>query len=150
MAFPEKNPWNWKRKLTFLFDRRLTECLTKLTNLIQIRYLGPLQISRVINFVFDLPIFSKMAPTKLIKFCGFTVHSKPNSVTLSAYPEKIPETGKKIISLCDRRLTKRLTLLINIVQIRYPGPPWKYLHSLFFFRLTVKIKGSSHKKKINI
>ena len=36
-----------------------------------------------------------MAPTKLIKFCGFTVHSKPNNVTLSAFPEKIPETKKK-------------------------------------------------------
>ena len=63
-----------------------------------------------IIFVFDLPlklrvvhigknyklsIFSKMAPTKLIKFCRFTVHSKPNNVTHSAFPEKIPETEKK-------------------------------------------------------
>ena len=65
-----------------------------------------LQIFLAIIFVFYLPlklkvvhirknckisIFSKMAPTKLIKFCSFTValHSKPNNVTLSAFPEKI-------------------------------------------------------------
>ena len=43
-----------------------------------------------------------MAPTKFIKICGFTstVHSKPNNVTLLAFPEKIPETEKK--NLCDR------------------------------------------------
>ena len=31
-----------------------------------------------------------MAPTKLIKFCRFTValHSEPNNVTLSAFTEK--------------------------------------------------------------
>ena len=36
-----------------------------------------------------------MAPTNLIKFCVFIVHSKPNNMTLSAFPEKIPETKKK-------------------------------------------------------
>ena len=66
-----------------------------------------LQIFLAIIFVFDLPlklrgvhigknykisIFSKLAPRKLIKFCRFTVHLKPNNVTLSAFPEKIPET----------------------------------------------------------
>ena len=87
----------------------------------------------------------------LIKFCGFTVHSKPNSVTLQAFPGKIPETEKKLIFLCERRLTERLTRLTYLVQIRYLGSLCKYLHSLFFqFRLTVKIKGSSHKKKLNI
>ena len=39
-----------------------------------------------------------MAPTKLIKFCGFTVLLKPNNVTLSAFPEKIPETGKILLN----------------------------------------------------
>ena len=55
-----------------------------------------------------------MAPTKLIKFCRFTVHSKPNNVTLSALPEKIPETEKNLTILCDRRLTERLTQMTNI------------------------------------
>ena len=65
------------------------------------------QISRAVFLVFPLPlklrvvhirkknsIFSKMAPTILIKFCGFIVQSKDNNVTLSAFPGKIPETGK--------------------------------------------------------
>ena len=43
-------------------------------------------------------IFSKMAPTSLIKFCGFIVHSKPNSMTLSAFPGKIPETRKIVFN----------------------------------------------------
>ena len=43
---------------------------------------------------FKIFIFSKMAPTKLIKFCGVIVHSKPNNMTLSAFPGKIPETRK--------------------------------------------------------
>ena len=37
-----------------------------------------------------------MAPTILIKFCGFIAHSKPNNMTLSAFPKEIPET-KKIV-----------------------------------------------------
>ena len=36
-----------------------------------------------------------MAQTKLIKFCGFSVYSKPNNVTLSVFPEEMPETKKK-------------------------------------------------------
>ena len=64
-----------------------------------------------------------MAPTKLIKFCGFTVHSKPNNLILSTFPEKIPETEKKLTFLCDRRLTEHLTQLTNLVQFRYLGPP---------------------------
>ena len=36
-----------------------------------------------------------MAPTKLIKFCGFIVHSKPNNMILSDFPGKIAETEKK-------------------------------------------------------
>ena len=43
---------------------------------------------------FKILIFSKMAPTILIKFSGFIVHSKPNNMTLSAFPEKIRETRK--------------------------------------------------------
>ena len=43
-------------------------------------------------------IFSKMAPKILIKFCGFIVYSKPNNITLSAIPEKIPETRKIVLN----------------------------------------------------
>ena len=43
---------------------------------------------------FKILIFSKMAPTILIEFCGFIVHSKPNNTTLSAFPGKIPGTRK--------------------------------------------------------
>ena len=35
-----------------------------------------------------------MAQTILIKFYGFIVHSKPNNMTLSAFPERIRKTGK--------------------------------------------------------
>ena len=35
-----------------------------------------------------------MAPTILMKFCGFIVDPKVNNMTLSAFPGKIPETGK--------------------------------------------------------
>ena len=67
----------------------------------------PLQIS--LALFFDLPsklmvvhkinkcnifIFSQMALTILIKFCGFIVHSKPNDMTLSDFPGNIPETRK--------------------------------------------------------
>ena len=43
-------------------------------------------------------IFSKMAPTILIKFCGFIVLSTPNNLTLSAFPEKIRETRKIVFN----------------------------------------------------
>ena len=78
-------------------------------------------------------IVSKIAQTIFIKFSGFIVHSKLNNITLSAFSEKIPETEKKKKkkSLCDRRLTERLTQLTNLVQIRYLRSPWKYLNSFF-------------------
>ena len=37
-------------------------------------------------------IFSKMAPTILIKFCVFIAHSNLNNMALSAFPEKIVVT----------------------------------------------------------
>ena len=54
-----------------------------------------------------MSIFSKTTTTNLIKFCGFIVHLKPNNMTLSAFPGKIPETEENILEifLCDRRLT---------------------------------------------
>ena len=49
---------------------------------------------------FNMLIFSKMAPTILIKFCEFIVglYSKPNSMTLSAFPGKFPETIKIVFN----------------------------------------------------
>ena len=38
-----------------------------------------------------------MASTTLIKFCVFIAHSKPNNMTLSAFPAKIPETRKIVL-----------------------------------------------------
>ena len=75
----------------------------------------PLQLglSPALVFLFDLPsklnvvhirkhlkifIFSKMAPTILIKFCVFIVHSKPNTMTLSSFPGKITETRKIVFN----------------------------------------------------
>ena len=44
-------------------------------------------------------IFSKMAPTIFIKFCGFRTHTKPKNMTLLASPEKIPETIKMVLNV---------------------------------------------------
>ena len=44
-----------------------------------------------------------MAPTILIKFCGLIVHSKPNNMILSAFAEKIPETGKIFFNFFNLR-----------------------------------------------
>ena len=69
-----------------------------------------LQIFLAIIFVFDPPlklrvvhigksykisILSKLAPTKSIKFCRFTVHSKPNNEILANFPEKSLKLEKK-------------------------------------------------------
>ena len=53
------------------------------------------------------------------------------------------------VCLCDRRRTYSLNQLTDLVQIRYIGPSCKYLEPFFFsFPPTLRIKGSSHKKKI--
>ena len=39
-----------------------------------------------------------MAPTILIKFCVFIVHSKPNNMTISAFPGQIRETRKIVFN----------------------------------------------------
>ena len=75
------------------------------------------QISRAMFLIFPLPlklmvvhirkkfkisIFSKMASTILFKFCVFIVHSKPNNMTLSAFPEKILETRKIVFNFLSQ------------------------------------------------
>ena len=84
--------------------------LNQIINLVENRYLGSsrkyletlfliftltlkLRVVHIRKKVKNL-IFSKMAPTILIKFCGLIVHSKPNNVMLANFPGKIPETGK--------------------------------------------------------
>ena len=78
----------------------------------------PLRISLAHFFVFDLLskltvvhirkklkilIFSRMAPTIFIKFCGFIVHSNPKNMALSAFPGKIL-VNRKIFFLFSIRL----------------------------------------------
>ena len=90
-----------------LFVRRRSQSLNQSTDLVQIRYLGSSCEYLQPFFQFSPTpkikgsshekknlIFSKMAPTILIKFCRFIVHSKPNNMILANLPGKIPETGK--------------------------------------------------------
>ena len=68
-----------------------------------------------------------MAETILIKCCGFLVHSKPNNMTLSAFPKKYLKLKKK--------KKKKFCLSPNVApkttdrsrQIRYVGFSCKYL-----------------------
>ena len=103
--FPEKS-----LKLEKYFFFRLPN---QLTDLVQNRYLGfsrkylepfflviPLTLKLMVGHMrkkFKISNFSKMALTIVIKFCGFIVrvHSKPNNMTLSAFPRKI--LGARII-----------------------------------------------------
>ena len=72
-------------------------------------------------------------------------------MTLSALPEKIPETIKNIFLIfIPSPNVVLLNQLTNLVQIRYLGLSYKYLQPLFSFQPTLKIKGSSRTKKIKI
>ena len=76
-----------------------------------------------------------MALTILIKFSGFIVglHSKPNNMTLMAFPEKIPETRKIVFNF------------------RYLESPCKYLlYGLSVFKLSPKLRVVHIRKKIKI
>ena len=128
-----------------------------MTDLVQNRYLGssrkylgsfifplPLKL-RVVHIRKKISIFSKMAPT-MIKFCGLIIHSEPNYMVLSVFPEKTLKLKK---------------ILFKFFKPRNLGPkPNGQSHSnsilgspcipFFHFRLTVKNKGGSHKKKLHI
>ena len=80
---------------------------------------------------FKILIFLKMAPTILIKFCGFIVHSKHNNMTLSAFPGKIRETGKIYFYFFFRLLMQSLNQFINLVQNRHLGSSRKCLEPFF-------------------
>ena len=109
-AFPGKIPETIRIVLIFCPSGKITpkptdqSCSNSISGV-------PLQISLPVLSVFELPqklrivhirkkfkisIFSKMAPTILFKYCGYIVYLKPNNMALSAFPEKIPETGKNI------------------------------------------------------
>ena len=99
-SFPGKIPETEKKKN---LSERLTQRLTCLNNFVEIRYLGfpckylhsDLSYFRlIVNFKGSshkkkFKIFSKMAKTILIKFCGLCVHSNPNNMALSAFTGKI-------------------------------------------------------------
>ena len=91
-------------------------------------------------------IFSKMASTILIKLCRFIVHSKPNNMTLSAFPGKSLKLEKQFLILFpSTKIAHKPTcqsLSHSISRV-----PCKCLQLISHFRSTLIIKSSSHKKK---
>ena len=88
-----------------------------------------------------------MAPTIFIKFSRFIAYSKPNNMTLSAFPGKFRETGKLfLIHNQSPNVAPKPTGRSLIFDTE--GPPANIFSSFFRFRSTPKIKGNSHKKKI--
>ena len=144
-----------------LSDRCRSQSLNQSTDLVQIRYLG--FSCKYLEPFFSFPstpkikgsshekiflkifIFSKMAPTILIKFCGFIVHVKPNNMALSAFPGKILETRKisfkidiqgPLANISSLFLVFPLPLKLRVVHIR------KKLKTLIFSKIapTILIK----------
>ena len=82
-----------------------------------------------------------------LNFCGFIVHSKPNNVTLSAFPGKIPETRKIVLifyttlNLAPKPTEQSRSHSISRVPLQIS------LARFSRFRSTLKIKSRSHKKK---
>ena len=103
LPFPGKIPET--RKIVFLIFCPSPNVAPKLNDQSRSHSISrvPLQIYPACSFVFDLPsklrvvhirkkfkvfIFSRMAPTIFIEFCGFIVHSNPKNMALSAFLEK--------------------------------------------------------------
>ena len=82
------------------------------------------------------------------KFCEFIAHSKPNNMTLLAFPGKIPETREIVFNFFpSSKVALKSTdhCCSNLISgVLLP------ISSACFFRCraTPKIKGSSHKKMI--
>ena len=94
-------------------------------------------------------IFSKIAPTIFIKFCGFLVHLNLNNMTLSAIHGKSFKL-KNNHFLIFYPSPSLATKPIDLVQIRYLGSACKYIQPVFFlFRPTIESKGSLLKKQAN-
>ena len=93
-------------------------------------------------------IFSKIASTILIKFCGFIAHSKPNNMALLVFSGKITETGKIYFNFfpspvvgpkpTHQSRSKSISRVHSQVSRSLP----------FSFHPNPKINGSSHKKNI--
>ena len=73
-----------------------------------------------------------MAPTIFIKFCEFIVHSKPNNMTLSAFPGKIPETRKIVFNIYTL-LKVALKPTDQSGSHSISRVPFKYLQPVFLF-----------------
>ena len=126
--------------------RRRAQSLNQSTDLVQIRYIGS-SFKYLKPFFFSpnpkikdsshekeikVLIFSKKAPTILIKFCGFIVHSNPNNMTLSG-------------------LMQGLNQLINHVQNRDLESSRKYLEPVVLvFTPTLKLRVVHVRKKFKI
>ena len=86
----------------------------------------------------------------IIKFCGFIAHSNLNNMTLSAFPEKSTKLEKQFLIFCPSpNIAPKPTYQScsnSISRVPLQISPAFY----FRFRATLKIKGSSHKKKISI
>ena len=99
-----------------------------------------------------------MAPTILFKFCVFIVHSKPNNMTLSAFSGKILELEKQFLifwltrNVASKTTDQYCSNSISGVPLQiFPVSLFLYFFFFFFFicfRSTLKMKGSSHQKKI--
>ena len=84
-----------------------------------------------------------MALTIFIKFCGFIVHSKPNNMSLSAFPEINSEARKNFLIFFQSpkptdqsRSNPKCRVLLQI-----------FLGGFFLFRPTLKIKDSWFKEQ---
>ena len=89
-----------------------------------------------------------MASTILIKFSGIIEYSKPNNMTLSAFPGRISETRKIVCP--SPNVAPKPTGQSHSHSIS--GVPLQISPALFLnFRPTLKIKGtgSLHKKQAN-
>ena len=121
-------------------------------------------ISRAVFLVFPLPLklravhiikefkisnFSKIALTILIKFCDFIVHSKPNIIWhYRLFPEKSLKLEKWFLIFCPSpNVAPKPTGQSRSHSISRVPLQMSLAH-FFRFRSTLKIKGSSHKKKI--
>ena len=90
-----------------------------------------------------------MALTILFKFCVFIAHSKPNNMTLTAFPGKIPETSKIVFLIfCPSPIVAPKPTDQSRSHSISRVPLEISLARFFVFYLTLKIKDSSLKKKI--
>ena len=85
-------------------------------------------------------IFSKMAPTILTKFCGFSTFEAQQYDTIG-FSRKNPWNWKNIFLIFFRLVKQGLNQLMNLVENRYLGSSLKYLEPLFIvFTLTLKLR----------